>query len=489
LNGIGNIAGKLAAKTNAVMSAQKRTAPMLLGRGISATSQPPAYFNKCHAFQAGSLGNFPYYWCDPNNLRFNLKTYKWISAGLKSNTSVVQLDRPFTNDYVQALSKVSYSLSLEDQARLEHARLNVLKQQGYLIKAWKDAFSEIPARAADAQPIDTIISIITQTWASPPTTFEQLQHSHDLNGLLNMTPASGISILPALVNYLNAVQSSYSLVNAATMSNGYVQNALNAAQYPASCNGAIETTDGLMRPAYVVSTPLEDILDGLNSTDKDRILTFKMSVVRSSLTECLVGMNSSVQDRVPIADFLNILTDDGKDLFSDKILTSPEPAEIEVTFMGLTTVYFGPAEFSQTTQKGWYWISPIKNAIENEGKDVSGFKFSPKPQIDFTKCGPFAFLTGVTISKKATLMIKSKSTLYDDIANTIKQLPSAQLKFLGMPVGADVVESGGHEINVTKHDEDESVAINLNPSQQILRDSLESTAFVLCVHTHYPLSE
>ncbi|MCU7905800.1 MAG: lamin tail domain-containing protein [Candidatus Thiodiazotropha sp. (ex Epidulcina cf. delphinae)] len=489
LDSLGNIAIKLAVHANAVISGRNGPASKCSEDSSLFSIESNAAVEAFQPFQVGSLGNFPYYWQNPGNLKFNEKTYHWVSAGLKANASPVQLAQPFTNLYISALSKVSYSLSNTDQAKLSQAQRDVTDQQGALLKAWQAAYGTVPAGTGGLEPIDIIINQITQTWASPPTTLEQLQQAHDINSVLNKTPASGKPILPALVNYLNALQSSISLVNATTMNSGYLQQALAAVQGPNAENGALETSDGRMRPAYDVSTPLEDILDGLNSTDKTKAFTLKMSIVRSSPTEYSVDMNDGRTDKVPIVDFLSIETDDGADLFQDKIVTGSDPAEIDATFMGVTTVYFGPVYFSKAAMENWYWISPIKDAMKNDGKDVSGFKFSPNPQIDFTKSGAFAFLTGVVISKKVSLTITSKSANYKTIAHTIQALPSANLKFLGMPMGSATGDSSKHKAIVTTNDEDASVVINFEPSSELVGDSLESTAFVLGVQTNYPTAE
>jgi hypothetical protein len=486
LSGLGNIAEKLAAHAKQVRSARSHAVakPSLLG--VATDHHPQFYAMECQAFQVGSLGNFPYYWYDPTNLKFNEKTYKWISAGLKAHSLPVELDQPFTNQFIAALSKVYYTLSKKDQEALARMEQVLRTQQGALLKKWQDTFHALPERTDDMAPIDAIINEITQTWASPPTNLTELQITQGLSSRLNNMPSGGDALLPTLANYLNALQSSISLVNATTMNQSYLQQALSAVQAPSLSNGAIETSDGLIRPAYSVNTPLDEILQGLNSTDLSNTLTNKMSVQRNSLTDCSVMTNSSAPDRVPISDFLTIETLDGLDLFKTHVIAGTEPAEIDLTFMGITTVHFGPADFSMANMRNWYWMVPINQAIANEGQDVSGFKFRPKPQIDFAKAGPFGFLTSVTISKKASLTITSKSDKCKEIAEAIKTSPSVRLKFLNRPISMGVNDSPKYDITLAEKAGDTLVEINLNPSAEHARDSLESTAFVICVQTKYP---
>ncbi|MES9852567.1 MAG: hypothetical protein ABW170_12145 [Candidatus Thiodiazotropha sp. L084R] len=452
------------------------------------TIEPDTVSKEFQAFRVGSLGNFPYYWQNPTNLKFNEKTYHWISAGLKANTFPIQQSQPFTNLYISALSKVNYSLSNSDQTKLNQTQQNIIRQQGAVLEAWQSAFGTIPAQTEDLEPIDIIIYKIIQTWASPPITLEQLQTSHDINGILNKVPMSGKSILPILVNYLNALQSSVTLINATTMSRGYLQQALAAVQNPITSNGAMETSDGLIKPAYRVSTPLKNILESLNSTDKSRIVTLKMSVARASQNEYSVEMNGGMIETIPMADYLSIDMDDGVDLFQSMLAADSDSAKVDATFNGVTTVHFGPANFSKAIPLNWYWISPIKDALKNGEKDISGFKFSPCPQIDFSKTGPFAFLTGVVISKRVSLKITSKCINYKTIARNIKALGNVHLNFLGMPMGTVIDGTSKHQATASTNDSDSSVSIHFEPPLEVTGDSIESTAFVLGVQTEYPTS-
>jgi hypothetical protein len=476
----------MAAHANHLRAAQTQAVPRRAVLGAAMDQHVQSFSMQCQAFQVGALGNFPYYWQDPTNLKFNPKTYKWISAGLKACSSPVELDQPFTNHFIAALSKVCYSLSMKDKALLGHMPREVLTRQGALLETWQAAFGALPVRTGDMEPIDIIINKIVLTWASPPTNLEELQITQDLTTRLNRTPASGMAVLPALANYLNALQSTISLINSTTMNRGYLQKALAALQSPSLSNGAIETSDGRLRPAYTVSTPLDEILRGLNAADPAQSLTYRMSVQRSSPSDCSVVINFGDPDRVPIGEFLTIETQDGQDLFKNHVLAGTEPAQIELTFMGITTVNFGPVDFSLADMKNWYWTVPINQAIANEGKDITGFKFSPKPQMEFTQAGPFGFLTAVTISKKASLTITGQYGKHKEIAEAIQASPSVRLKFLNTPISTDVNDSPKYDISLSSKIRDDAVAINLNPSPEHAGDSLESTAFVLCVQTKYP---
>jgi hypothetical protein len=486
LIGTGNITKKLAANTNEVILKQNRSTPSrVVTLQLSTDKKIQAPFQP---FQVGSLGNFPYYWQNPDNLSFNSKTYQWISSSLKAGRFPVQLSQPFTNLYIAALSKVNYSLSNSDQSQLNQAQSNIINQQGALLKAWQTAFGTIPDRTETQQPIDIIFDTITQTWASPSITLSQLQISHDINGLLNNVPMSGKSILPVLVNYLNALQSSVTLINAATMNRGYLQQAMAAVQTPSTTNGGVSTSDGRVQPAYQIDTPLENILQSLNSTDRSKIVTLSMSVISTGGNSYSIQLNDGTTETLRMADFLNIYNEHGIDLFRELLLSDRDKAIVDVTFKGVTTVNFGPVYFSRSSNTHWYWMPPIEEALNNGDKDISGFKFSPKPQIDFSKSGPFGFLTSAVISKQVSLKITAKCANYSSIAEKIKSLGSAHFDFLGMPIDTASETSPGYQPSVSIDEKDTSLIITLEPFQKKAMDSMNSTAFVLGVQTNYPLS-
>ena len=80
-------------------------------------------------------------------------------------------------------------------------------------------------------------------------------------------------------------------------------------------------------------------------------------------------------------------------------------------------------------------IKPVIDAINNGDKDVSGYKFSPKLQIDFSNKGSFGFLTGAVISNYPSITITIKSSQFDSFTKDINGAASIGLSFLGIPLG------------------------------------------------------
>jgi len=436
-------------------------------------------------FTVGSLGNFPYYWQNPANLKFNHLTYDWISANLLANTSPAQLGsgNGFTNLYIEALGSISYQLSTADQAQLTKAQQNATNQQAALLSAWQAAYGTIPPATATQQPIDIIMNTIATTWASPATTLSAIQSSHNLNALLNNMPASGKTIAPVLAQYLNALGSSISLQNATTMNTGYIQQALAAVQSPSSSNGGLSTDDGNENPSYAVSTQLADILNGLQDTSN--AVALSLGVSRYSSSEYRVSINGSSGFEIPILDFFGLGVGANASYFEDDIATSSNTVDIQMTFPGVTSVNFGPTGYNMSTGQDWYWMEPITEAIANGTNDVSGFKFSPNPQIDFSANGPFGLLTGVAIATYPTVVISVTSSDYQSIAQTFQQSTSFEVSFLGIPLGGGSQSTYSSSVNVNSSSQ--SVTITLTPPPQTVSgQAVSSVAWVLGVETNYP---
>ncbi len=540
-------------------------------------------------FMVGALGNFPYYWQNPNNLEFNAKTYTWISSALKaastdqpllalaandaidqqvallnawkqaygsfpdgkgqpidrimssiashwaahpttltklqhslnlnallnatpasgkpiipllanylnalgssasknlalstSNNTPKELDQSFNSVYIDAFSKVAYSLSSADQATLNQAHQDATNKQLALLNAWKQAYGSFPE--GKGQPIDLITSEIASNWADPPTTLTKIQGSTNINQLLNNTPASGKPIIPVLANYLNALGGAISLENNSTMNQAYLGRALKAVQSPTADNGGLQTDDEVYHPAYQMATQLADILNGLKNTGN--VISLKMSVSRFSETEFSVSVAGSAGFKCPILDLFTLSVDAEASYFSDQIATSSNKIDIELTYTGVTLVNYGPVAYDLSTpDKNWYWTKPIQDAIKNGISDVSGFKFSPKPQIDFSESGPFGFVTGVAISNYPSVKITVKSSNYESIEKTFEQKVKVGLSFLGIPLGIKGSESTySHDVSVDSSSQTTTITLN-PPTELIAGNSVDSVGWVLGVQTEYP---
>lgn len=435
-------------------------------------------------FGVTKLGNFPYYYLNPNNLQFNATTYEWISTALTADATPVTLDEPFVNIYTQALASVGYKLSNADQAALNAAQKAATNQQMALLTLWTSIYGPVAATSKQ-QPIDIIMSTIATTWANPATDLYTIQRAKNLAKLLNKTPASGQPVLPVFANYLNALGSSISLQNATTMNTGYLSTVLDNVQNAAANNGGmlLDNSATVYNPAYAVSTPLADIINGLSATSNK--IELNMTVTRSSESEVKIDIEGGASFEIPIASFLTLSVNGSASYFSDTIATASNTISVSMTFTGVTLVNYGPTSFNVATGLNWSWMKPITDAIRNGSKDVSGFVFSPKPNVDFSEGGPFSFLTGVAISNYPSVEITVHSESYESIEKTIEQTVSLGISFLGIPLGGGSETTYSH--TASSSSSSSTVTITLNPPAEMIAGTNESSrGWVLGAETSYP---
>jgi len=437
-------------------------------------------------FATTGLGNFPYMWENPANLEFNQKTYDWINANLKADTTPTEQasGSTFTNIFANALASTTYSLSSEDQAELNKAAREATIQQGALLTAWRAAYGSLPKAKTGETPTDVIVNTILTKWATnPPATLTEVQNASNLNALLGNTPASGQPILPVFSNWVNALGASVSLQNAVSMNNGQKNAALDAVKNPTLDNGALSIA-GTLLPAYKVATPTSDILNGL--ADKSNAAVVKMSVSRFSSSEYSVKVTGQAGFNIPILSFFTMNVGANASFFQEKIATQSNSIEMELSFTGVTLAQYAPVAYNDATNKDWFFTSPIIDAIAAGNDDVSSFKFKPDPRIDFSENGPFGLMNTIVFSNYPDVKIVVKSAEYKSIATTIEQSASVGLSFLGIPLGF-----GGQEATYSKEvDTDsssESVTITLSAPPELVAGSVvDSEGWILGVVTEYP---
>jgi hypothetical protein len=453
-------------------------APHFAAAMLAAPPPPPPL----EPLMPSALGNFPYYWQDPSNLLFNFRTYNWISANLRANTPAAQLDVSFfTNLYAGVLSKISYLLSSSDLARLRTAAQASVNQQRNVLNAWQALFGSAPPSADPLQPIDILLNTVTASWASPPVTLLQMQQAADLETMLNRAPPNSAGVLQALASYLQVLGSTVELQAAASMYRGYLAEALLAAQSPTANNGGLTVSNHTVNPAYAVTPSVTEILSGLNTPDAG----LQMSVVvnRTPAAQYSLAFNGGAPTVTPSLGFLAIAPPNPLFGVAQQVEASAGPVRIEIASQGLTLVHFGPTPYDPASGRNWYWMTPLLEAIRNGNRDVSGFRFSPDPQTDFNKSGPFGFLTTVAITKHPSIAITSMRPDYRAfqlLAGTTRR--QINLSLASQPLGAEPPPTHTMSVNVDRASQ--SVTVQYDP----LADpgGAQSTAFVVGVSTCYP---
>jgi hypothetical protein len=440
---------------------------------------------KLNMFHAQGSGNFPYYLRDPRTRLFNEKTYSWVNQCLeKSKPGMpISLDGDYNGKFLRAITSTNFTLSNADQSKLNEVKRNAEDQQGALLDAWEEAFGELPDGKV---PINDVFEIILKDWVtSEGTTLQDLLNAPDLFEALGKAPAAAMTVIPVVGNYLNAIEAGIPLQNSISLNNGILKSVRNAIIKPSEKNGAIQLNDGTedFVPEYAFSTSQANILDGLKS---DNSIEIQMKMTEFTSHETSLSVGGEVSFKMPLG-FFDIDLGANANYFTKTVTKSSRSIEIDMRFSGVTVAKFGPEAFKISGRKGWHYNDAIKEAVLNGDQDISGFKFSPKPNIDFGLGGDFGVINAVAISQYPKIKIKVHSSDYKKIKSDFKANANAEIKvdFLGMPLGAGL--KGSYSQGDVFVDEAEgSVTIEINPPlTTVAEKATEATAFVLGVQTEY----
>ena len=158
-----------------------------------------------------------------------------------------------------------------------------------------------------------------------------------------------------------------------------------------------------------------------------------------------------------------------------------------MTFPGANLVTVGPRAFEATgTSKYWYWMDPIRDAVANTtNKNVSGYKFEPVPDIDFSKNGNFAFLEGVVISGYPTIEIKVKSANYKKIQQDFSQSSEVGVSAFGVEFVSASEKTSSSKVSVDEANK--TVTITISPPPTLVAGTVnDARGWVLGVLPVYP---
>ncbi|MFD2567851.1 hypothetical protein [Pseudotenacibaculum haliotis] len=440
-------------------------------------------------YHAQGSGNFPYYYKDPATRRFNEKTYVWLNQCLekRKNGEPVSFEGDYNGKFLRAVTNVSYTLSRKDQARLNEVKRNALNQQGALLDAWEEAFGEIPSGKA---PINGVFEIILKDWVTKEgTTLQDLLVAPDLFEALGKAPAAAMPVIPVVGNYLNAIEAGIPLQNAISLNNGILKSVRSSINFPSEANGGVQLNDGTddFFPEYPFSTTQAKILDGLKS---DNSVDIQMKLSNFNSSDVSLSVSGEASFKMPLG-FFDIDLGASANYFTNIVTKNSRTIEIDMKFTGVTVAKFGPEPFRVSGRKGWHFADGIKESIANGEKDISGFKFSPKPNIDFTEGGDFGVVNAVAFSQYPTMKIKVFSSDYKKIKTDFDAAANAGLKidFLGMPLGVGL-KGSYKQGDVSINEAEGSITINVNPPiEAVAEKAVEATAFILGVQTEYSAIE
>lgn len=445
--------------------------------------------------QYPAQGDFPWYWQNANQV-FNNATYGYVNAlagpGDVPGTVKLSAAGSFANAYVSVLRCLTYSLSQADQQKLDQAQANASAQQGTVVSDYQATYGTITSeqleKAGVSTKIDYVISyIFGSVWsgATVPLKWTQMAAARDLSALLPDAPASASQVITDVETYLNLMAPVNSLNDLRSNGDWVLSQLTRNSTSPSSANGGIVTfdpDDGSVLKGRNVGwgglPPVQSISNDLQNTSRTITLSLETSSASSSSIEVSVEGRTGFS----VGSWLEFSVGASAGYDMSRFAGTSADAAVELTFPGWTVVPCSPSAWNQATDAGFYWPDPIAEAVQNQGKDVTGFRFVAKPPYDLgplAQGGDFGLITGVLICNYPTVKITYSHADYAAFTQDWSEKVSGNLTLFGF-IDLGRFSQGAYSSQVQAGADNSSFTVTFTPSPQLVAVPLaQQTAFVL----------
>ncbi|GAA5646977.1 hypothetical protein [Vibrio proteolyticus] len=452
--------------------------------------------DEVYALQFPPQGGFLYEWQNLNNI-FNRGTYDLITGNVKpgniEGAAELDVEGSFLVDYVQVLSGIEYSLNNADTANMNEVQNNAQAQQATIVQDYQNTYGTITeAQLNEAKEVvgswgvatkyDYIISyVMGSQWSGrtaaskPPLTYSEMSSARDLKLLLPARPASSDRVINDVSLYLNMTQSVNTLQTQMQNGSWTVAQALNNTRYPSEQNGGMKTfnpvdgsVDTKYRTGWKINKAIADIKNDLNN--ESRVIEFKMTTSEASGSRMDVSING--QAGISVGSWLKFSLGTSFSYDMSTFEGTSRDAEITVQYKGYSIVPISVLAWQQDIDEGWYNGEIIRQAVESEGKDVSGFKFSSQTSLPFnfdslSDGGDFGWLNNVIISNYPTITIKYKNADFNSFKQAWSTHTSGNLKLFGF-ISLGSFDAGASGSSYEQGATNNEFTLTFSPSQEIL---------------------
>jgi hypothetical protein len=435
--------------------------------------------------ELGGQGQFPYNWKDGND-NFTEATYRWLNAvAAPGKSGAIAFPEPFSDRYEGLLSDLSWSFDAADEAKYNAARLAAEEQERELVSGYERLFGEITEAEMEAAKVknklDFVIQyqVCTQWPTSPPLRIEP-KTVRELAKLLGKMPPSAGSLVGTIEMYLTKVQSALSLINEQTAGQFTLATLLGNTQSPSLENGGMRTSDKAIHVGFDVS-PAPALID--QALQESSSLTISLDVHEMSSTTMHVSVDGSAEAEVDTGFLVKIggSVEASYDLY--ELNTDSAEVKVSMTFPGLTGIYVTPTEYQEDTQTGWYYPAPIREAVENEGREVSGYKFTSKPKLTFGEGGDFGLVNALIISRLPTITIRYSSGEASEKTKSLSGKQDLEISVFGIGLASESLSYSSSEIK--ESGKDEGFEITFSPPAAA-GAATEQVAYVIGAGVAYP---
>jgi hypothetical protein len=424
-----------------------------------------SFFNATiYPIQYPSQGDFNWFYQN-NSQIFNQATLDYISANVSQGSSspnAVQLSSSsgFPNDYSQVLTAIAYVLSSADTQTVNAAKLAAAVQEQAIVSDYVASFGAItPAMISTAQTavgsfavtnsVDYVVAYVlgylwsgAQTNKTPPLSYVQMANARNLSSLLPQQPASGSTVITDVSLYLTKMQAANAILALQQNGSYLLRQIINNTQNPSLTNGGIQTVNantGVVSTnptlAYQISPSISAISNDLQNTG--RTIIVKMTTSSASGNQLDVSVNGSAG--FSVGSFLQFTVGGSTSYNMSQAAGTSSSASVTITYAGYSMVPTAPLAYNAATNNGWYSAgdpgSPINQAIQNKGQDVSGFQFVGLPSTfnlgPVSAGGNFGLLNNVLIANYPTISITYTNADFNSFKQSFQQNVSGNLSLFG----------------------------------------------------------
>jgi len=437
--------------------------------------------------EIASQGGFPYNYLDENT-NFNYNTWLFLNSVMRAGEhGGVVFGEPLSNAYLALITALSYKYSTADETTLKENLIRSGEDATKVVQVYEQKYGEITdaqlKAAGQDTKLDYIIAYKLQQWAGKNAPLELTNDNiADLTDVLPALPLSAQPLLDPISTYLGDLVGVLGLLNSRGFASYLLTHLKENTLKPTTGNGGKSTSNHEMHVAFTIKEEMERIATALKNTANQFTVTFHVSdYTESSMTVSVSGSGSGV---IPIGDFLGISVGGGASYDMHSLNTHGDALDVTLTYTGVNLVNFGPVLYQVDSKTGWFDPQPLREAVADHQKDVSGFQLSPWPSTyDFGQGGNFGYLNALIISAYPTVKISYANGSSSDYESMIKENASVGVSLFGIRLGG--VQQSFSQGKVEQHGKGEGFDVTLAPNPPS-GTTLNQTAYVIGGSVAYP---
>ncbi len=323
----------------------------------------------------------------------------------------------------------------------------------------------------------------TEAAEKPPLSYTKMSQARNLKDLLPDAPASGDQVITDVTVYLNLMTPvngfSDQLQNGRWMKDQMTRNT----KLPTTTNGGMETVDpndGSILPVNVgwkINKSMAEIANDLQSDKKIEIGLTTASASGSSMTVHVEG-----QAGFSIGSWLRFSTSAGASYDMSTVSGTSQDCSVKIAYKGYSMIPAAPDPWQQGTNVGFYYADPIAQAVANQGKDVTGFKFLNKPPYDmgaFADGGNFGLLTNVLIANYPDITITYSNANFSSFQQSWSESVSGNLTLFGI-IKLGSFSQGAYGSSYKQGSDNSTFTVTFSASPEVVSvPQLQKTAYVI----------